>query len=436
MYPHPDIPTGQSSSWLRFVRTWAWLEVIVLALVGGAVWWHFQHHGTASASAANSSRFGASDRAQPVSVATVQQRDIRVTVNAIGTIAANNTAIVRARVDGELKAIFFKEGQSVQAGQLLAQIDPRPFQIALTQAQGTLSRDQALLRNAQLDLQRYRDLLAKDAAPKQQADTQEALVQQLQGTVLSDQANVDNAQLQLSYTRVVAPISGLTGLKQADLGNVVHAADANGLVSITQTQPVNVVFSVPDMNLPRIRQQLKSNTSMRVEARGRDQKTLLAEGQVSSTDNAIDTTTGTIKVKAQFANGDNSLFPNQFVNVRLQLDTIAGTLAVPSAAVQRGAPGTFVYVAADNGVVAMRPVKAGAADGDWVAIESDLKAGDKVVTDGADRLRDGAKVEVITPSNGKTGETKGGAGKGGGGGGHHRPDGAAKAASRPNSSAQ
>lgn len=294
-----------------------------------------------------------------------------------------------------------------------------------------------MLRNAQLDLQRYRDLLAKDAAPKQQADTQEALVQQLQGTVLSDQANVDNAQLQLSYTRVLAPISGLTGLKQADLGNIVHAADANGLVSITQTQPVNVVFSVPDVNLPRIRQQLNANTAMRVEARDRDQKTLLAEGRVSSTDNAIDTTTGTIRVKAQFANKDNSLFPNQFVNVRLQLNTITGGLAVPSAAVQRGAPGTFVYVAADNGVVAMRLVKAGAADGDWVAIESDLKAGDKVVTDGADRLRDGATVEVIAPSKDNAGAAKGGGGKGGGsGGGHHRPDGAARAASRPNSSTQ
>ena len=437
MNSHSDISTGQSSHWLYFVRKWVWLEVFVLVLMGGAIWWHYHHNGKSVASGASSGRFGASDRSQPVSVATVQQRDIRVTVNAIGTIAANNTAVVRARVDGELKAIFFKEGQSVQAGQPLAQIDPRPFQIALTQAQGTLARDQALLRNAQLDLQRYRDLLAKDAAPKQQADTQEALVQQLQGTVLSDQANVDNAQLQLSYTRVLAPISGLTGLKQADLGNIVHAADANGLVSITQTQPVNLVFSVPDVNLPRIRQQLNANTAMRVEARDRDQKTLLAEGRVSSTDNAIDTTTGTIRVKAQFANKDNSLFPNQFVNVRLQLNTITGGLAVPSAAVQRGAPGTFVYVAADNGVVAMRLVKAGAADGDWVAIESDLKAGDKVVTDGADRLRDGATVEVIAPSKDNAGAAKGGGGKGGGsGGGHHRPDGAARAASRPNSSTQ
>ena len=433
MNSHPDLPTGQPRR-SNFFRKWTWMMIFVLALMGGFAWWQHQHSATPAGATASGGRSGATDRSQPVSVATVQQRDIHVVVSAIGTIAANNTAVVHTRVDGELKAIYFKEGQNVHAGQALAQIDPQPFQIALTQTQGTLARDQALLRNAQLDLQRYRDLLAKDAAPKQQADTQEALVQQLQGTVLSDQASVDNAKLQLSYTRVLAPISGLAGLKQADLGNVVHAADANGLLSITQTQPVNVVFSVPDVNLPRIRQQLKANAALPVQAWDRNQKTLLAEGRVSSTDNAIDTTTGTIKVKAQFANLDNSLFPNQFVNVRLQLDTIVGTLAVPSAAVQRGAPGNFVYAAADEGVVKLHQVKAGATDGDWVAIESDLKAGDKVVTDGADRLRDGAKVEVITPTKGKTSDTKVSGGKGGGN--RHRPDGAANRASAPVNSPQ
>ena len=335
---------------------------------------------------------------QPVSVGRVQQRDIRVTTQAIGSIAAANTAIVRPRVDGELKTIHFTEGQAVRAGQLLAQIDPQPFQIALDLAQGALARDQAQLRNAQLDQQRYRDLVAKDAAPQQQLDTQQALVQQLQGTVKSDQANVDNAKLQLSYTRVVAPIAGLAGLKQADLGNIVHASDANGLLSITQTQPVNVVFAVPDARLARIRQQLKAAVALPVEAWDRELKQRLAVGRVASTDNAIDAATGTIKLKATFPNADNSLFPNQFVNVRLQLDTLADALAVPTAAVQRGAQGTFVYVVVGGKTVALRKVTTSEVDGDWIAVQGDLQAGDTVVTDGADRLRDGAAVEVIVPN--------------------------------------
>lgn len=332
-----------------------------------------------------------------------------MTVSAIGTITAANTAVVRARVDGELKAIHFTEGQLVKAGALLAEIDPRPFQIALEQAQGQLERDQALLQNARLDLQRYQDLIAKDAAPKQQADTQASLVKQLQGTVQADQAAVANARLQLSYTRVTAPISGMAGLKQADLGNIIHASDANGLLSIAQIVPASVVFAVPEANLPRIRQQLTAGKPLKVEAWDRDQRTLLAEGKVASTDNAIDTATGTIKVKALFPNTDGGLFPNQFVNVKLQLDTLTGTLAVPSAAVQRGAPGTYVYVVAE-GLASLRKVKVGATDGDWTAVQGEIKPGEQVVTDGADKLRDGGKVEVIVPGKDNAG---------GGGGRHH-----------------
>lgn len=381
-------------------RKWFWLLLLVGITIGAGYAWQRHQAGVPRGEETGRSGKTGSGRymavaAQPVSVQVVQQRDVRVLVNAIGNIAAGNTAVVHTQVDGVLQALHFKEGQPVRAGQGLAQIDPQPFQIALVQAQGTLARDQALLRNAQLDLKRYRDLLAKDAAPAQQVDTQEALVQQLQGSVLADQAGVDNAKLQLSYTHVVAPISGLAGLKQADLGNNVHTSDTNGLLSITQTQPVNVVFAVPESRLPRIRKQLQAHATLRVEAWDQDQKTLLAVGKVASTDNAIDPTTGTIRIKALFPNKDNSLFPNQFVNVKLQLDTLPGALAVSSAAVQRGAPGTYVYVVDGDSMVSLRRVTVGAVDGDWTAVQGELKAGERVVVDGADRLRDGAKVQVI-----------------------------------------
>jgi multidrug efflux system membrane fusion protein len=343
-------------------------------------------------------RFGAAgNRPQPVSVAAVQRRDLAVAVDAIGSIASANTAVVRAKVSGELKAIYFKEGQPVKAGQTLALIDPRPFEIALAQAQAAQARDEAQLENARADLARYKGLVAKDAAPQQQLDTQQSLVRQLEASLLSDRATVDNAKLQLSYTRVAAPISGQAGLKQADLGNNVTPSDVNGLLSIAQTQPAAVVFAVPDARLPRIRQQLAAQEALPVQAWDRERKQKLAEGRVASTDNAIDATTGTIKVKALFPNKDNGLFPNQFVNVRLQLDTLKDVLVVPTAAVQRGAQGNYVYVAED-GQVSLRIVTLTATDGDWTAVQGRLKPGDKVVTDGADRLRDGGKAEVIAAS--------------------------------------
>jgi multidrug efflux system membrane fusion protein len=316
----------------------------------------------------------------------------------------------------------------VKAGQVLALIDPRPFEIARDQAQAALAGDQAQLENARADLARYQDLVAKEAAPRQQLDTQQALVRQLEATLLSDKAALDNARLQLSYTRVTAPISGQAGLKQADLGNNINPSDANGLLSIAQTQPAAVVFSVPDARLARIRQQLAhpsgDRQALQVQAWDREHRQLLAEGQVASTDNAIDPATGTIKVKALFPNKDASLFPNQFVNVRLQLDTLKDVLVVPTAAVQRGAPGTFVYVVTE-GQVSLRRVQVLATDGESTAVQADLKPGEQVVTDGADRLRDGGKAEVIkTPA--------GGASAPGGRGGRGRwAGGAAVAASAP-----
>jgi multidrug efflux system membrane fusion protein len=338
---------------------------------------------------------GEGSRNTPVSVGEVRNRDVRFTVQAAGTLMALNTAVVRAKVDGELKALRFTEGQYVQAGQLLAEIDSRPFDAQLNQAQGQWARDTALLKNAELDLQRYQDLLSKDAIARQQVETQAALVRQLQGTVQADQAQIDLAKLQLSYTRVTAPISGRLGLKQVELGSLVRASDPNGVVSITQTQPMAVVFSVPEIHVPLIMRQLKLGKALAVEAWDRDQKIRLAQGRVSTTDNAIDVATGTLRLKATLDNRDGSLFPNQFANIRLQLDTLKNALVVPVQAVQRGAAGTFVYVVQADNTVQVQAVQLEAVEGDWQAVIADLKAGQQVITDGADRLRNGSGVEVV-----------------------------------------
>ena len=330
---------------------------------------------------------------QPVSVAAVQQHDERVLVSAIGTISALDTAVVRAQVAGLLQAGRVTEGQQVQAGQVLAEIDPRSFQVA--QAQGMLAHDQAQWRNAQRDLACHQDLLAKDSIAKQVVDTQDALVQPLQGTVLTDQAQVDSAKLQLSYTQVRAPIGGRLGFRQVDVGNMLQTSDANGLVSITQTRPLNVVFAVPEAHVAQIHQKLAAKAPLVVEAWDRALKNKLAVGKVASTENAIDTTTGTLKLKAQFANADGRLFPNQFVNVVLQLGTLTDAMVVPSAAVQRGAQGTFVYAVKDGGSVTVRRIQLDATDGDGVSVQGDIAVGETVVSDGADRLREGAKVEVV-----------------------------------------
>jgi membrane fusion protein, multidrug efflux system len=332
----------------------------------------------------------------PVSTDLVKRMDMVVNVQALGTMTAMNTAIVRSQVDGVLKSLRFTKGQQMQAGQLLAEIDARAFEAQLNLALGQLARDNAQLLNAQLDLQRYQDLLKKDAIARQQVETQAALVAQLQGTVQADQANVDAAKLQLSYTRVTAPISGRLGLKQAELGSLVRASDPNGLVSITQTQPMAVVFAVPEMHVPLIMRKLKSGQALPVQAWDRERKQRLASGRVNTTDNAIDVTTGTLKLKASLDNRDGQLFPNQFAQIELQLDTLKNTLVVPSASVQRGAQGSMVLVIQADSTVNAVPVQLLSAQDDWQAVQSDaLKEGDSVVTDGADRLRSGSKVEVV-----------------------------------------
>ena len=405
--------TGARRAQGKLAVTLAVLLALGAAAGGGYWWWESNRPSADEAATAGGAapgapkRFGAGSRVQPVSVAAVQMRDMTLTAQAIGNMAALNTAVVRARLDAELKVLHFKEGQTVKAGQLLAELDNRAQLVQLAQAQGQLARDQAQLRNAQLDLTRYKDLLTKDSIASQQVDTQHALVRQLQGTVQANQAAVDNAQLQLSYTRLTAPIPGRVGLKQVDLGSTVRSSDANGLVTITQTQPIALVFAVPESLLPKIRARLNGKQPLGVEVWDREFRNRLGQGRVITTDNIIDATTGTIKLKAEFPNADGSLFPNQFVNVRLQLEVLPGAMAVPNTALQRGAQGAFVYAVKPDNTVTVRRVRAGATEGDWTSVQGDLAVGDNVVTDGADRLREGAQVEVIVP------QKPGGPGNGG-----------------------
>jgi len=345
------------------------------------------------------SRGDASARPLPVVAATAKKGSIDVSLSALGTVTPRNSVIVRSRVDGELVRVAFTEGQLVKTGDLLAQIDPRPFEVQLTQAAGQMAKDQALLKNAQLDLERYRTLLAQDSISKQQVDTQEALVRQYEGAVKTDQGVVDNAQLQLTYSRITAPISGRVGLRQVDPGNIIHAADTNGLVVITQMQPITVLFPIPEDNLPRVMKRLQSGESVPVEAFDRAQRVKLGAGKLTTIDNQIDTTTGTVKMRAEFPNADLALFPNQFVNVRMVVETLPDATLIPSSAIQRGAPGTFVYVVRADNTVNVVPVKLGPVQGETTAVESGVNVGDRVVVDGADKLREGAKVELITPES-------------------------------------
>ena len=378
---------------LRF----ALAAAIALSVIGSAAWLWLRS--PADAPAAQRGGFDPNARPLPVVAAAVREGSIDIYLSALGTVTPRNTVTVRSRVDGQLLRVGFREGQVVKAGDLLAEIDPRPFQVMLTQAEGQMAKDQALLKNAQLDLERYRTLLTQDSIAKQQVDTQEALVRQYEGTVLADQGQIDSAKLQITYSRITAPIGGVVGLRQVDPGNVIHASDANGLVVITETQPITVLFPIPEDNLQQVLQRLKSGASLPVEAWDRAQKVKLATGKLLTADNQIDTTTGTVKLRAEFPNSDNALFPNQFVNVRMLVDTRQNATLLPSAAIQRGAPGTFVYAVNDDKTVSVKPVKLGPVQGETTSIESGIVPGAMVVVDGADKLREGAKVELITPES-------------------------------------
>jgi membrane fusion protein, multidrug efflux system len=396
--------------------------VSIAGMVGGAYLWNARQTGEAPAAGGEGrgSRGGNANRVQPVSVAEVKRADVPIWVSAVGTAVPRNLVTVRARVDGELMKLHFREGEIVKQGQLLAVIDPRPYQVQLGQATGQLARDTAQLENAQADLARYRELWAKDSIAKQQLDTQEALVRQAQGTVATDRAQVDSAKLQLTYSRITAPVDGRIGLRQVDPGNQVHAADANGIAVIAQLQPMTVVFAVPESYLPAINRRIGSGESITVEGWDREQKARLASGRLITTDNLIDTATGTIKMKAEFANKDGGLFPNQFVNTRLLLGVSADALVVPGAAVLQGARGAYVYVVDGESQVGTVMVTPGAVDGNLVAVDGRLEPGNRVVTDGADKLRDGAKVEIVDQS---TRDKNAGKGRQAGAGGGPRGEG-------------
>ncbi|HKB83893.1 MAG TPA: MdtA/MuxA family multidrug efflux RND transporter periplasmic adaptor subunit [Burkholderiales bacterium] len=385
---------GARSAWWR--RWWVWL--LVFCIIGGTAWFVFakpeggkpaggpQGGGKAGMNGAN--------RPQPVMTAAARTGDINLYLNGLGTVIPLNTVTVRTHVDGELSAVMFREGQAVKQGDLIAQIDPRPYQVQLEQAQGTMARDQALLKNAQADLERYRTLFEQDSIAKQQLDTQASLVRQYEGALKADQAQIDSAKLQLTYSRITAPVTGRLGLRQVDVGNIVHTGDTNGIVVITQLQPITVVFTLPEDNISAVMKKLHAGEKLAVDAYDRAGKVKLATGMLLTVDNQIDTTTGTVKLKAQFTNEDYSLFPNQFVNARMLLDVKHEVILIPSAAILRGTQGTFVYVVKEDKSVTVRPVKVGSTEGETAAIDSGVAAGEVVVTDGTDKLREGARVEV------------------------------------------
>lgn len=327
---------------------------------------------------------------------TAVQDDFPIYLNGLGTVTALNTATIRSRVDGELIRVAFEEGQIVREGDLLAEIDPRPFKALLMQAEGQLIRDEALLKNARIDLERYQTLLEQDSIAAQQTVTQEALVRQYQGTVETDRGLIADAKLQLAYTRITAPFTGRLGLRLVDKGNIVQAADVDGLVVLTQIQPITVVFTLPETDLPAIMKRLRANERPPIEAYERSGSTRLAQGRLVAVDNQIDTTTGTIRLKAQFDNEDQALFPNQFVNIRMTVDTLRAVTIIPGSAVQRGTPGAFAYVVKEDEIVTVRPLKLGPAEGAKVAVLEGLEPGERVVVDGTDKLREGAKVEIVT----------------------------------------
>ena len=333
-------------------------------------------------------------RPTPVVADVARKSDVNLYLNGLGTILPLRTVTVRSRVDGELIKVHFTEGQMVKAGDLLAEIDPRPFEVMLMQAEGQMVKDRALLANARIDLERYQTLFKQDSIAKQQVDTQAALVRQYEGQIRTDQSAIDNAKLQIVYSRITAPISGRLGLRLVDPGNVVHASDANGLVVITQLEPVAAVFTIPQDNLPAVMRTLKGGGPVGVEAWDRENRVRLATGTLITVDNQIDPTTGTVKLKAEFANKDGSLFSNQFVNARMLVETRKDQTVVPTAAVQRGAQGMYVYVVKDDNTVSVRPVRLGPTDGPIVEIDAGLQPGERVVVDGVDRLREGARVEL------------------------------------------
>ncbi len=394
------VPPARRSRLRRLL--WLLLFLILIAVV---VWWVIRHHESST-----TSRF-INTGAMPVGTATVAKGDMPVIDNALGTVTPLATVTVQTQINGQLTEVGFQEGQMVKQGDFLAQIDPRPYQVALEQAQGQLAKDQALLADAQLDLARYKKLVAQNAIASQTLDTQTATVAQDKGTVQTDQAQVDAQQLNLVYCHIIAPVSGRVGLRQVDPGNYIQTSSSTGIVVITELQPISVIFTLPEDSLQAVMKQVHNGLTLQATAFDRTGNTQLSVGQLSTIDNQIDPTTGTVKLRATFSNATLNLFPNQFVNIKLKVDTLQGTNIVPMSAIQRGAPGTFVYLVKSDNTVSAQPVTLGPDDGQNVAVTKGLQPGQVVVTDGADRLKDGAAITVTengTQPNQPTGGQPGG----------------------------
>ena len=347
---------------------------------------------------AGPARGGWDSRPMPVVAEPARKSDLDVRVVALGTVTPANSVTVHSRVDGQFDKIYFQEGTEVEAGAPLADLDPRPFQVQRQQSEAQLAKDQALLDNARLDLERYQTLLAQDSVAKQQVDSQAALVSQYEATIKVDQAQIASAALQLAYTHITAPIAGRIGLRAVDPGNIVHASDPAGIAVITQLKPITVIFAIPQDTLPRALARFKSGEPMVVDAYDSDGHTLLAKGRLVTIDNQIDPTTGTVKLRAEFPNTDEALFPNQFVNVQLVVDEIKGATVVPNGAIQRGTVGTFVYVVTGQKTSTVRPVTTGPSDRGLTVVSKGLQPGELVVVDGVDKLREGAAVELVSPA--------------------------------------
>ncbi|WP_175003411.1 MdtA/MuxA family multidrug efflux RND transporter periplasmic adaptor subunit [Burkholderia lata] len=412
-------------------------SAVAVVVIGGVLWWHPWNRTPAAGSGANGAGASAAGGAgghrgrggpaamanvpQPVQVATATQGEMPIVLSALGTVTPLANVTVKTQLSGYLQSVSFQEGQIVKKGDVLAQIDPRPYQVSLENAEGTHARDSALLATARLDLKRYQTLLSQDSIASQTVDTQASLVKQYEGAVKTDQAAIDSAKLNLTYARITAPVSGRVGLRQVDPGNYVTPGDTNGLVVITQLQPMSVIFTTSEDNLPQILKQVNAGQKLSVTAYNRNNTVPLETGSLATLDNQIDTSTGTVKLRANFDNKEGMLFPNQFVNTRLLVDVLRNATIVPTSAVLTGSIGQFVYIAKPDNTVTVRKVTIGPVDGERTSIVSGISLGERVVTDGSDRLREGAKISIPADKpKGASGARGAGTASGASGAGGHR----------------